>query len=170
MIHQVNRHPRVIMFDLENTIISTWSNEAPLPHKIEKIYEYIRLQDLLLSAGVDVFYGIFSFAVDHEGEKEKAKRIALNALNDKNIVFDDRFITSFNDLEKILNTRVNTDSLQKWEIINVYSKDKMFPIYCDQFPNFDFILFDDALEFQMQHIVRRKEYRQTPQVIDMIRV
>lgn len=137
----------IVCFDLENTIIDSWNSGCPLKHKILGMH-----CDM---SNLDIHdYGIFSFAVDHPGEKEHA--LVLASFMNKKI--NPKYVVSWDELEKLC----GISSLQKWELINIYGKFNMFLKWTLQFPEYDFLLFDDALDFDRQIVIRHvKNYRQT---------
>jgi hypothetical protein len=143
----------IIMFDLEQTIIDSWNSGCPLFKKITFMNNYINQLSL-----DSIKFGIFSFAIDLEHEKQEGINLASHI--NRNI--DPKFVTCWKELEDLC--KFKTDSLQKWEIVNLFGKDGMFLLWSNQFPDFDFILFDDALNFKKQIIQR------DGQTITMIRV
>lgn len=150
--------PLVVMFDLEGTLINSWQGKSNLPSKIKFIKD--KLNCFLTPSD----FGIFSFAIDHEHEKPEAIIMAEGAINRP---INPNLVPCFKELENIY--RFQTDSLQKWEIVNLLGKDLLFPMWALQFPDKDFILFDDALP--QKHIVLIREIdKDNIQVIDMWRV
>lgn len=147
----------VVMFDLEATIVDSWNSGCPLLKKIAFMNNHINnIHELTKSD--DIKFGIFSFAIDHEHEKPKGISLASHIGRD----IDPKFVTCWKELEDLCNFRV--DNLQKWELVNLFAKDGMFPMWANQFPDLDFILFDDSLQFKFQTIKR------DGQTITMIRV
>lgn len=149
--------PVIAMFDLENTIIDSWDSRVSLLYKINFINNW--LNDFNDSHNINISdYGIFSFAVDNEFEKPQAIDILIDTMH---IKCDIKWVPSWKDLENILRFRAD---IQKWELVDLFGKDRMFPIYAAQFPDCDFILFDDTLAFKDQIIMR------DGQMLRMIRV
>jgi hypothetical protein len=126
----------VILLDLENTIIDSWSNPIPLPKKIK----FIKSQIALKYKRHPIF-GIFSSAIDNEEEKIQAIRLTEQTV-DINII--SIFVPSFKDMLDYLPFKSN--AFQKWEIMNLLGKQGLFYHYTKSYPGHDFILFDDTVE------------------------
>lgn len=157
--------PLIIMFDLENTLIDSWHSGCILPKKINNInHQLNRILFVAANFSTPVDFGVFSFAIDNDHEKDHGRMMAQGAIN-RTINRD--FVPCFKDLENIC--RFQTDSLQKWEIVNLMGKDLMFPMWCHQFPDKDFILFDDALPQEKITLMRKFDKHNT-QTIEMRRV
>lgn len=144
----------VICFDLENTLINSWNSGLPLDGKIEQIVGY--LQGLHMT---QIEFGIFSFAVDFEHEKERAMELAKSCLS---VEINKEYVVCWKELEELCKFR--TDSLEKWEIVNLFGKRGMFDKWTRQFPQHDFMLFDDDLDF------RKEEIHRDGQLITLIKV
>ena len=121
------------MFDLENTLIDSWNSGTSLPHKWNHIKA---LLDTHLSfsdyPSAKVSFGVFSFAVDHPAEVPRAIELAEQTTQYK---MNPNLCPCIEDLEKLISPGN----------INLYGKSHMFDLYTRQFPDADFILFDDAL-------------------------
>jgi hypothetical protein len=138
---EVNMRTTVVMFDLEGTIVDSWNSGCPLHKKIAFMNTFIN--DLEEKSPLNsIKFGIFSFAVDHEHEKKHG--IHLASFMHREI--DPKFVTSWKELEDLCKFRV--DNLQKWELVDLFAKEGMFPMWCNQFPDLNFILFDDSLKFK----------------------
>jgi len=150
----------VFMFDLEMTIVDSWNSGCPLHKKIAFMNKYIQnmLHNFVQKELDEVKFGIFSFAIDLEHEKQQGINLASHMGRD----IDPKFVTCWKELEDLCKFRV--DNLQKWELVNLFAKDGMFPMWCNQFPQHDFVLFDDSLQFKNQTIKR------DGQTITMIKV
>ena len=161
----MKHRPLVIMFDLENTLIDSWNSGVVLARKVLNIERQVNdIQITIMDSPHDTQFGVFSFAIDHEIEKNKGRLFAEQAMK---VNINPAFLPCFKDLENIC--RFQTDSLQKWEIVNLMGKDLMFPMWCHQFPDKDFVLFDDALPQERITLVRRFDKNNT-QTIQMRRV
>lgn len=156
------RRPLIVMLDLEGTLIDSWNSGVPLNNKIKEIKRQINNINNVFNS-IET-YGIFSFAIDHEYEKTQGVAMATHATS---LIFNPNFVTSFDDLMQIC--RFQTDQLQKWEIVNLLGKDLMFPMWCLQFPDKDFMLFDDALPQETITLTRVIDKNNT-QIIQMRRV
>lgn len=150
--------PLVVMFDLENTIIDAWGSGVPHLAKIRTINQKLSAVEPYVKA-----YGIFSYAIDFEHEKPQGISLAEFAMH---CHIDKQFVPCFKDLEACV--PLDTAGLTKYDIVHVYGKSIMFPRYCNQFPDCDFILFDDALAFEQEVIQRTINGK--VQTITMIRV
>ena len=141
----------MIMLDLEGTIVDSWGSRTPLPEKIKLINE--KVTNMTYNGSFDYYevgYGVFSFAVDTDQEKSLAREMAGHS--GLPIHQHPKWTPCFRDLEAVCNFNVNV--LQKWEIINLMGKDGMFLAWTREYPDVDFILFDDALPFQEMHLGR----------------
>lgn len=161
----------IVMLDLENTLIDSWSSPEALPQKVAWIHD--KLSEVASPLDSD-FIGIFSFAVSNKDEKDKALEMAKSAFDglDLSISFTDskKFIVSFDEVEKSLEKffKFKSDVLETWEIINLFGKEACFEAWSAQFPQFDFILFDDALKFDTKEV--RRTLGQHQQNLTFIRV
>lgn len=131
----------MVMFDLEATVIDSWNSGTPLPQKIDHMNRFI---NFFVESDQDKHtepkFGVFSFAVDYHNEKDKARLFA--AYTGREIEMDDKWIPCWKDLEDLLSLR---GDIAKWEVVNFYGKGLMFDLWTRQFPDVDFILFDDVL-------------------------
>ena len=153
----------IVMFDLEATIVDSWHSGCPLLKKITFMNSHINnmLHEFERCDPEDpeqMKFGIFSFAIDHEHEKQQGINLASHMGRE----IDPKFVTCWKELEHLCSFRV--DNLQKWELVNLFAKEGMFPMWCNQFPDLDFILFDDSLQFK-KTILKRDG-----QTITMIKV
>ena len=137
----------IIMFDLENTLIDSWNSGCVLFKKVSFIKK--KIKDLTKDTQDDVIFGVFSFACDLPNDKPKAIKHAEFATE---VSIDPNFVVSWNELENLCKFR--TDSLQKWEIVNLFGKHGMFDMWTREFPEHSFILFDDALPDKFNTMVR----------------
>lgn len=155
----------VFCFDLENTLIDSWHSNTPLPSKIEHINRILQdSTDSIVHSYECFHYGIFSFAIDHKREKDQAIQMAQDVLF-KDI--NSKFVPCFDELMQLC--RFDTDTLQKWEIVQLMGKDLIFPMWTLQFPEYDFWLFDDALPQGRIQLIRTID-KQNTQTITMWRV
>ncbi len=131
----------IFMFDLEATIVDSWNSACPLYKKIGFINSFIN-NFMASNDGIheEPIFGVFSFACDTQDEKQIARNLASHT--GRKITDDDSLVPCWGDLEELVRFRVD---LQKWEIVNLFGKDKMFDLWSRQFPDCDFILFDDCL-------------------------
>jgi hypothetical protein len=136
------------MFDLENTLIDSWNSKTPLLNKWEIIKNHIN-EHLLVYPYESQDFGVFSFAVDLLHEKPKALAMASSVTQH---IMNPDFCPCWQDLEKLIDIRAD---LQKWEVVNLYQKAGMFDIYTREYPDLDFLLFDDCLPDAFNHMVRR---------------
>ena len=157
----------VVMFDLEQTIIDTWSNGVPLISNLNNIsHQLVEYKDFLN-------WGIFSFACDNELEKSQAISMAKSAIEccdnlKQLLILEPVFCPSFEDLTKLPKVAVG---LEKWELVNIYGKKIMFEIWARQHMDKDFILFDDTLEDDITTVTRRDTIMKCRnQQIDFIRI
>lgn len=161
----------IVMFDLEQTIIDTWSNGEPLFQELRHIS--IHLSGYRATAKKKLNWGIFSFACDNELEKSQAISMAKYAINSSNEVelllnTEPVFCPSFEDLTKLPKVAVG---LEKWELVNIYGKKIMFEIWARQHMDKDFVLFDDTLEDDITTVTRRDTIMKCRnQQIDFIRI
>jgi hypothetical protein len=140
----------MIMFDLENTLIDSWNSKIPLLNKWEIIKNHINEHLLVYLYGSEfIDFGVFSFAVDLPHEKPKALAMASSVTQH---TMNPDFCPCWQDLEKLIDIRAD---LQKWEVVNLYQKAGMFDIYTREYPELDFLLFDDYLPDAFNHMVRR---------------
>lgn len=153
----------IVMFDLEQTIVDTWSNGVPLISNLNNIsYQLVEYKDFLN-------WGIFSFACDNESEKSQAISMAKSAIeccdNLKQLLISaPLFCPSFEDLTKLPKVAVG---LEKWELVNIYGKKIMFEMWTKQYAGKNFILFDDTLDGN-ESIIRRVKGQ--CQILDFIKI
>lgn len=140
----------VVMLDLEQTIIDSWNSCMLLPRKIAEIKRHIKSHVSEHYAIPIIEYGIFSFAVDRQDEKAQARNIGTMA--GFNLIDNDFFIPCWTELEELVG--ISSPSIQKWEIVNMFGKDKMFDLWTRQRPGVDFLLFDDCLPDKKSITVR----------------
>lgn len=147
--------PHVYMFDLEGTIIQSWNNRIPINKNISKIKNIISQNQKL-----NVKYGIFSFAVEHDYEVQTGidiikKYVGLNV--DKDFVIT---VDNMKDMLSIHKDDYNTQLL----IFRCFGKQYLFQLFASQYPELDFTLFDDTVE----NIIRQnKDNNQTISTITM---
>lgn len=142
----------MIMFDLEQTLIDSWNSNTPLVSKIETIRHILNVFIMSNEPKYqmrDIEFGVFSFAVDTPEEGPIALKKAFRAIEYK---LNPNFCPCWQDLEKLIQIREGI--LQKFEIINLYGKGAMFDLYTRQFPEYDFLLFDDALGDEQSNLER----------------
>ena len=150
--------PLTVMLDLENTLIDSWHSGCVLSRKSAFVHNTIKK---ILPLKPIANFGIFSFAIDNDKEIDHGIVLAQMALPEFPI--NKSWVVPFDKIEQLVKFGCCND-LQKWELINLFGKHDMFLKWAAQFPQNDFILFDDALPFNTETISRDK------QVIDFFRV
>lgn len=147
--------PLIVMLDLENTIVDTWCSQHPLMYKQQDIYDRVQTLDGVTG------WGVFSYAVELPHEKATGLQIVRDNMPWlTQLPTEERWCPCFRDLEKLL--RLRMDSLEKWEIVDLYGKEIMLAKWARQFPEFNFALFDDTCLSPEAALIRRiGEHMQT---------
>ena len=148
----------VIMLDLENTIISSWNGRHVLDYKVLKIRKQINSLELK-----NPVFGIFSTAIDNVPEKDIGFNIVKRIMD---VDVDCNFIPCFDELKDL----VCNDHLQKWEIMQLFGKEGLFDLYTKDFPDYDFVLFDDMLDYDFKTITRQINNKETIQTVKFFKV
>jgi len=152
-------HKLAIMFDLENTCITSWDNPQPIDEKINFIKKSL---ENYKNVCFDIKYGIFSYAIDHEFEKDKAIKIIEDIFPD--IKIDKDLVPYFDELME----KFGNNYIMKNELISILGKELMFQKWTQNY-GCDFVLFDDMLSSQ-SCLITRKISNRTFYDIHMIRV
>ena len=153
----MNVRRNICMFDLENTLIDSWGSGAPLEKKIARINTM--LVELQFINGKFDAFGLFSFAINDESEKEQALKLVPSSLG---VVIDPAFVVSCEDMMAF--RRFESMNLVRWQTIGLLGKDHIFPMWCEDYPDCDFTLFDDALQFERLSIVRQFDDNSTQRI------